>query len=446
MDRIYGNSSVTICAAGGDSKFGIPGALQKSRDLNQIVERCGNLELLAVRRVESYIQRSLWNTRAWTFQERLLSNRCLIFVDDRVFFQCRQATWSEELDGECTSLTWTLDMIGSPLTVFKENPLRRFSTCVKLYSGRKLTFYTDKLAAFEGLGKVLSSHLDAALHYGLPDSYFDWALLWELNMLPENIGTAALPDFPSWSWCGWNAGVEWRFSTTSGTLINLHEWLTDHTWIIWYKGQHHGYELVWKSPRIPQNPLRWDGYPKFASEEPYGRSPNTEIARQVATLEKSPTIAPREGCLHFWTYSAYFSLSTNIMSPEAFRIQLSPGLQQFAIHDSRGDFCGTIVLDELSISSNSPDPDETANFEDRVYEFIAISEAKDFELNEFDSWTYYIPQEREQAEWYLYYALLVRWNNEKNFYERVGLAKIFKAAFHSGSLEPGFAWKEIILG
>jgi hypothetical protein len=134
------------------------------------------------------------------------------------------------------------------------------------------------------------------------------------------------------------------------------------------------------------------------------------------------------------------------MSPEAFRIQLSPGLQQFAIHDSRGDFCGTIVLDELSISSNSPDPDETANFKDRVYEFIAISEAKDFELNEFDSWTYYIPQEREQAEWYLYYALLVRWNNEKNFYERVGLAKIFKAAFHSGSLEPGFAGKEIILG
>jgi hypothetical protein len=32
---------------------------KKSRDLNQQVERCGNLELLAVRRVKSYIQRSL---------------------------------------------------------------------------------------------------------------------------------------------------------------------------------------------------------------------------------------------------------------------------------------------------------------------------------------------------------------------------------------------------
>jgi len=222
---------------------------------------------------------------------------------------------------------------------------------------------------------VLSSHLDSALHYGLPHSYFDWALLWELNMLPQHIGTEAPPIFSSWSWCGWDPCVEWRFSNTSGTLINLHEWMTDHTWIIWYKGQHHGYELVWKSPRIPQNPLRWDRYPKFASEEPYGRSPNTEIARQVATLEKSPSIAPREGCLHFWTYSAYFSLSTTIMSPEAFRIQLNPGLQQVSIHDSRDDFCGTIVLDELSISSNSPDPEETANFKDRVYEFIAISEA-----------------------------------------------------------------------
>jgi hypothetical protein len=62
-----------------------------------------------------------------------------------------------------------------------------------------------------------------------------------------------------------------------------------------------------------------------------------------------------------------------------------PDSINFAIHDSRGDFCGTIVLDELFISSKSPDPDETANVEDRVHEFIAISEAKDFELNEFDS-------------------------------------------------------------
>ncbi len=38
MDRIYGNSVFTICAAGGDGQLGIPGVLPKSRDLTQQVE------------------------------------------------------------------------------------------------------------------------------------------------------------------------------------------------------------------------------------------------------------------------------------------------------------------------------------------------------------------------------------------------------------------------
>ena len=41
MDRIYGNSVLTICAAGGnDVQYGLPGALPGSRDLIQHLEKC----------------------------------------------------------------------------------------------------------------------------------------------------------------------------------------------------------------------------------------------------------------------------------------------------------------------------------------------------------------------------------------------------------------------
>jgi hypothetical protein len=123
------------------------------------------------------------------------------------------------------------------------------------------------------------------------------------------------------------------------------------------------------------------------------------------------------------------------MSDSTFKSKLNPGLYRFSVQDSRGDWCGTTIL-----------PDEWCNRVGGVFEFIAISDARDFELEEYDSWTYYVPHERGEAEWYVYYALMLKWNEGETVAERVGLAKIFKAAFNSGSCEPGLSWKEITLG
>lgn len=62
--------------------------------------------------------------------------------------------------------------------------------------------------------------------------------------------------------------------------------------------------------------------------------------------------------------------------------------------------------------------------------FIAISEAKNIELEEFDSWACCIPQEWEEAEWCIHYACMIQWNDQRTIAERVGLAKTFKDAFH----------------
>ena len=83
-----------------------------------------------------------------------------------------------------------------------------------------------------------------------------------------------------------------------------------------------------------------------------------------------------------------------------------------------------------------------------IFEFVAISNAKDFSMEECDSWTYCVPKEREQSEWDLLYALLVtkaRMTMEGCVRQRAGLAKTYQFAFHHNSFAPGHQWKETAL-
>jgi hypothetical protein len=75
-------------------------------------------------------------------------------------------------------------------------------------------------------------------------------------------------------------------------------------------------------------------------------------------------------------------------------------------------------------------------------EFIALSEAEAFTEDECPVWTYYIPKERHESTWDLFFVLLVRYYPEKGLYQRVGLGKVFRAAFSLDAEE----WREMILG
>lgn len=81
-----------------------------------------------------------------------------------------------------------------------------------------------------------------------------------------------------------------------------------------------------------------------------------------------------------------------------------------------------------------------------VLEFAAISDARDFSMEELDTWNYYVPEDREVSEWQLYYALLIVWDEEYEVAERAGLAKIYQRAYDFASFDPGKAWREITLG
>jgi len=65
---------------------------------------------------------------------------------------------------------------------------------------------------------------------------------------------------------------------------------------------------------------------------------------------------------------------------------------------------------------------------------------KGFTPEECSVWTYYIPKEREESEWDLYFVLLVVFLEAKGIRGRVALGKVFRATFsHS-------RWSEIIFG
>ena len=94
------------------------------------------------------------------------------------------------------------------------DPLTRRSS----HSGLNLTSERDKLNAFQGILHALKSGFNKTFFWGMPLSFFDSALSWNLgvrrndatHILKQNGGNIVAVPFPSWSWVGWMS----RYSIT----------------------------------------------------------------------------------------------------------------------------------------------------------------------------------------------------------------------------------------
>ena len=131
---------------------------------------------------ETYIRNSKWNTRAWTFQERLLSRRCLLFTKGRVYFQCRWSAASEDIITEQRDAGWSIELVHSPLQILRtlnDRAVQVYIKTMEMYTSRQLTRPEDILPAFNGISNLVGRVLGANFVYGLPNTHFDWALLWE---------------------------------------------------------------------------------------------------------------------------------------------------------------------------------------------------------------------------------------------------------------------------
>jgi hypothetical protein len=99
MDLIYQNAAITIIAcAGNDSDYGLPGVGSRHR-LPQAEASMGkHLIVSALDDPREFIENSKWATRAWTYQEGILSRRRLVFTDEQAYFECNGMYCCESMD------------------------------------------------------------------------------------------------------------------------------------------------------------------------------------------------------------------------------------------------------------------------------------------------------------------------------------------------------------
>ncbi|KAL9024454.1 MAG: hypothetical protein Q9196_006505 [Gyalolechia fulgens] len=111
-------------------------------------------------RIEA-IDKTVWNTRGWTFQERLLSSRILHFASGRLYWECRGTEGSEEneparaLHDRTPWMATEAEGVQSD-TVYPDisgvdNRYQRWYRLVATYSQRELSFRKDVLPALSGL-------------------------------------------------------------------------------------------------------------------------------------------------------------------------------------------------------------------------------------------------------------------------------------------------------
>lgn len=225
MPAIYANAHFTIVAADGvNANNSLRGVSSQRRNVCRIRINLPNTTLM------EYVHRgadgagALWAYRGWTFQEALFSRRMLIF-DGLISWVCNLTQYYEEIpptwpDYEQGRALRSLYVQGIPsqkhkaLTWNDVPNLHGWRELVTSYQRRDLTHESDVLNAFVGVQEVLEPGFYRGFFYGLPEMFFDMALLWQPRSSASPQGgkmrSERNPHFPSWSWAGWKGEFDDR--------------------------------------------------------------------------------------------------------------------------------------------------------------------------------------------------------------------------------------------
>ena len=209
MGSIYSNSYLTLCAADGvDAGSGLLGIRQCSppRNVQQdiLAFADGPMSSKWVKDMDN--KASVYDTRGWTFQEKVLSRRTLSFTGNGLEWRCREV-YAQEQNLEVTRL-WSTFLSAHIARADTLWPcLMKWDNLVSSYLRCKLTYEEDILRAFAGIHELLSSSMLGGFFFGLPQQFFDAALLWvpEKNLTRrEDVKSEIVKTaLPSWSWAGW---------------------------------------------------------------------------------------------------------------------------------------------------------------------------------------------------------------------------------------------------
>lgn len=222
---------MTIFAVGGDSADApLPGLDPGSRQVQQHIRRIQSLSLaVPLKTHDEIVAASKWDTRGWTFQERVLSRRGLVFTNEQAFFRCQRDMFCEDVineDSKDEAMYAGKHYSLSNLHAIRENKEHleyryrcyalEFMKIVEDYTRRELTNQADIYNAFFAIITLFSRYIetppvdpDSAFLFGMPESVLEDVMLWQ--PAPNTPTHARRCEeglvAPSWSWAGWRSIV-----------------------------------------------------------------------------------------------------------------------------------------------------------------------------------------------------------------------------------------------
>ncbi|KAG6382077.1 heterokaryon incompatibility protein-domain-containing protein [Boletus reticuloceps] len=242
MSAIYSGAWATIiCLSGQSARSGLPrvGTLQDV--IPQLSCEIWGKKLLSVMpTLSDQIDWSPWASRAWAYQEGLLSPRRLFFTNHQVYFECNSVQCCESLDDssspfhlqseeqrrvaldevvqdqEESDITGPEGVIGRGVLRDPFRPISRaaeaqvdvdnlamYLRLVHSYTMREMSHDADSLNAFSAvLTRLEDNYYKRGFLQGLPVDDLPRALSWYHLTLPRR-----RVDFPAWSWAGWEGWV-----------------------------------------------------------------------------------------------------------------------------------------------------------------------------------------------------------------------------------------------
>jgi hypothetical protein len=235
MDKIYANAVVTIVAADGRNANSPLKGVSTERQIDQVVSEV-RPKVNVLIPVPTGKTLSPWETRAWTLQEKLLSNRLIVFSGGDMIWHCREVVHFEDMTakdavailgshlgypllnfghsrGRLDSAPLSNSSHDGTVSVVRSKAFQQYATLVADYTGRGMTYASDVLRAVQGIFPTLNRAFrriqegeDEAFRYGLPQPVLDIALLWQPEgkcERREHCANCKRPYMPSWSWAGW---------------------------------------------------------------------------------------------------------------------------------------------------------------------------------------------------------------------------------------------------
>jgi hypothetical protein len=231
MDSIYSLAELTVIAASGsDAHDGVAG-LSVPRSIEQDTCRIRDTLALMTIPTENCFSSCTYSQRGWTFQERVLSRRSLMFTAEQAYWSCSSADWSERLMLEPSSSgsgssQWAIPRIhlGSYELVagdyYRDFSRQHYNNLPRIYALKDFTNSSDILDAISGILRRCALVTGDSFYWGhiLVPGLFEDSLSWRKARLQVEKRTAICPirgkgdkyevPFPTWSWLTWKTALK----------------------------------------------------------------------------------------------------------------------------------------------------------------------------------------------------------------------------------------------